>query len=368
MTSTALLSQESLDQLLAHPIFFERNRVFRVYQGGKLFSRFFGDPPEDGNLPEEWVASSTRALNRIPKGEFEGVSLIEGTGIPFSRFLADHADSLLGGLTSFDLLVKLLDSAIRLPVQAHPDKDFSRKAFHSSHGKTEMWLVLETRENACIYYGFKDGITREEFQEAILASETDRSAMPRLLNRLPAHPGDVYLIPAKMVHAIGEGCLILEVQEPTDFTVQPEAWCGDYRLNDHEMYLGLDHELALECFDFTEYTGAKAIDRGRKFPRLWINTPAVRAEALIAYADTPDFAVNRYTISQGAFTLPQAPAIFVATAGTGEVVKGDYRRSLKKGDYFFLPAGALGSQVASHFSLELIECLPPGAVDVLTEA
>ena len=32
------------------PVFFRRNRVFRVYLGGKLFHEFLGDPDEDGNL------------------------------------------------------------------------------------------------------------------------------------------------------------------------------------------------------------------------------------------------------------------------------------------------------------------------------
>ena len=46
------------------PVFFERNRVSRVYTGGKLFHGFFGDAEEDGFRPEEWIASSVRALNR----------------------------------------------------------------------------------------------------------------------------------------------------------------------------------------------------------------------------------------------------------------------------------------------------------------
>ena len=46
-----------------YPIFFEKNRVFRVYKGGKLFADFFGDDSADGNYPEEWVVSSVHALN-----------------------------------------------------------------------------------------------------------------------------------------------------------------------------------------------------------------------------------------------------------------------------------------------------------------
>ncbi len=55
------------------PIFFERNRVGRVYKGGMLFSEFFGDKPEDGFMPEEWIASDVKAINktRVRKKEKE---------------------------------------------------------------------------------------------------------------------------------------------------------------------------------------------------------------------------------------------------------------------------------------------------------
>ena len=62
------------------PIFFEKNRVFRVYTGGKLFADFFGDDSTDGNYPEEWVASSVHALNEGSTDEHEGISQNRGHG------------------------------------------------------------------------------------------------------------------------------------------------------------------------------------------------------------------------------------------------------------------------------------------------
>ena len=208
------------------PVFFERNRVSRVYTGGKLFHGFFGDAEEDGFQPEEWIASSVRALNRDNGDALEGLSVVEGTGILFSDLIAAERERMIGGRDSLGVLVKILDSAIRLPVQAHPDKPFSEMYFHSRYGKAEAWVVLATRENAKIHFGFKERMTKERFLEAIEQSETDKCAMEHLLNEIPAEPGDVYFIPLKAVHAIGRGCLILEVQEPTDFTIQPEAWSG----------------------------------------------------------------------------------------------------------------------------------------------
>ena len=234
------------------PIFFEKNRVFRVYKGGKLFADFFGDDSTDGSYPEEWVASSVRALNEGSTDVHEGISKIKGTELYLNEAVEKYKSEILGEREDIGILTKILDSAIRLPVQAHPDKAFSEKYFSSKYGKEESWIILATRPGAKIYYGFKDGVTLEDFSKAVDASETDKNAFEHLLCTIDVKPGDVIYIPAKMVHAIGYGCVLLEVQEPTDFTIQPERWCGDYRLSDREMYLGLDKDIALSCFDMNK--------------------------------------------------------------------------------------------------------------------
>ena len=155
------------------PIFFERNRVFRVYTGGKLFSGFFGDKSDDGFYPEEWVASGVHALNKGSTDPKEGVSKIKDTDIFFDDLLKEYPEEMLGDAGKLRILVKLLDSAIRLPAQTHPDKPFSRKYFNSEYGKTESWIVLDTRENARIYFGFKEDVTEQEFLDAIEESKTD---------------------------------------------------------------------------------------------------------------------------------------------------------------------------------------------------
>ena len=61
--------KRTLDEIIREPVFFERNRVYRVYRGGKLFHDLFGDEPRDGHYPEEWIASDVRALNERKKGD-----------------------------------------------------------------------------------------------------------------------------------------------------------------------------------------------------------------------------------------------------------------------------------------------------------
>jgi mannose-6-phosphate isomerase len=222
-----------------------------------------------------------------------------------------------------------------------------------------MWIVLATRENACIHFGFRQPVTRNQLLEAIEASERDPNALPGLLNEVPARPGDVYLIPPRIVHAIGAGCLILEVQEPTDFTIQPEAWCGDYRLNEHEKYLGLQRDIALECFDLESLVGERAIRAGRKVPAAFRETGGLRAERLISGEDTPEFTVNRYRLSVGSLRLDGNPGVYVITSGKGSLVSVGGERPIAKGSYFFLPAAAPQTIIRTAEEMEVVECRPP---------
>jgi mannose-6-phosphate isomerase len=349
-----------LKDIARRPIFFERNRVARVYTGGKLFHDFFEDQDEDGFQPEEWVASSVRALNRDSRDPDEGVSRVKGTAITLSELIASQRELVLGPRGDLGILVKVLDSAVRLPVQAHPDKPFSRKHFASDYGKAEAWVVLATRENAKLYIGFKDRMTKERFSEAVAESERDKGAMERILNEIPVRKGEVYFITAKLVHAIGYGCLILEVQEPTDFTIQPEAWCGAYHLDDHERYLGLSPDTALDCFDYSS-CGEAVVERQRMKPAVLADKDGLRSERLIGPGDTDCFAINRHVLTGGTLPGLNAPAVYIVSEGEGALFGPDgYRQPLTKGDYFLLPACASGLYAAeSGARMELVECLPP---------
>lgn len=320
--------------MIKEPIFFERNRVRRVYTGGKLFHGFFGDEAKDGFLPEEWIASSVKALNKEMASEKEGVSKIKDSDVYFDELLAKSPLEMLGSSQKMRILVKILDSAVRLPAQAHPDKAFSRKYFNSEYGKTESWIVLDKRDGARIYFGFKDGVDEATFSAAIDASETDKDAMEKLMKYREPEIGDVFIVPAKAVHAIGAGCLILEVQEPTDFTIQPEHWCDSYKLNEQEMYIGLSKEDALGCFNF-----GKAHDT-KLAPKVVENADGVKVENVVTPGDTDCFIINRITVKDGEYRLnvKDSYAVYIVTDGKGKLVGEGYSKEIKKGDYFFMPA------------------------------
>jgi mannose-6-phosphate isomerase len=340
---------------LQSPLFFERNRVFRVYEGGKLFHDFFGDEAVDGNLPEEWIASKVKALNKEVRFPDEGLSKIRGSDETFASLLNNFPEEMTGG-NGFDILVKILDSAVRLPAQTHPDPAFSRKHFASNHGKTECWVILATRPGAKLFYGFKEGITEAHLRQAVEKGELPGDAFSGILQEVEAKAGDVWLIPARVAHAIGAGCLILEVQEPTDFTIQPERWCDRYRLSDREMYLGLDKEVALGCFDLQQ-AGPSVLARGKKLPQVDRENNGSKKEVLISFSDTPCFAVNRYMVKTSCAL--SSLAVYVVTKGEGELLSAAGKSLLKKGMYFFVPFAAKEVKVFAKSELELIECLPP---------
>lgn len=173
--------------------------------------------------------------------------------------------------------------------------------------------------------------------------------MEELLESFPVKTGDVIYIPAKMVHAIGAGCLLLEVQEPTDFTIQPERWCGDYRLSDNEMYLGLDKKTALECFDMEKTFPAPLT------PVTVSECDGVKYESLIDERMTTSFNVRTVTLSGGEFNLDKGATIYVVTEGNGTITAEGYKKEIKKGDYFFMPVAAK-DKFTVNGNMKLVEC------------
>lgn len=340
-----------------YPVFFRKNRVFRVYLGGKLLDAFAGNKGSDGNFPEEWICSAVQAINPGRTDPLEGISLREEDGVPFDKLISEHKQEYLGEREDLGVLVKFLDSAIRLPMQVHPTRAFSREHFGSPYGKAESWIILDTREGACIYFGFKEKIEKENFEALVTQSEQDKACMTSVVNRIPVKAGDVFFVDAGVIHAIGSGCLILEIQEPTDFTVQPERWCGSYKLSDREMYLGLEPSTALDCFHYALY-GEDVVTAGRKLPRQEYRDEQLCVESLIGKEDTPCFSVKRFSLRGGSVSLTIPASIWVCVDGEGVLFADGYKRSIKKGDYFFLPAAAAGTiDAATKTSLTLVACV-----------
>src|SRR5262245_30028831 len=221
-------------------------RVYRFYEGGALIDRLRGEPEHDGDHPEDWVGSVTRARNPGRDEPDEGLARLEDGQLLRDAVAADP--EYWGEPT---VLVKLLDSAVRLPVHAHPGRAFAREHFGSAFGKTEAWIIVATREaEAEVWLGLRETIDPVVYRGWI--ERQDAGALLDSLNHVAVKPGDVLYVPAGVPHAIGAGALIVELQEPTDFSIVCE-WQG-FPIEPEDAHLGIGWDLAAEALDTSAFT------------------------------------------------------------------------------------------------------------------
>jgi len=261
---------------LVRPLRLDPNPVWRSYLGGKELRRFRGLPPgDDNNFPEDWLGATVRARNGAnSQGKHEGIS----------RVAVDAREQLLPGVLRKNperwwgdhlptrwpvdetgVLIKFLDSKTRLHLQAHPDAAFVSKHFGGTAGKTECWYILSTRsDDAYVYLGFQRAPSRSEW--ARMVRDQDLAGMLACFDRIPVRPGDCLAVPAGTPHAIGEGILMIELQEPTDWVVRCEFEVGGLRLPESARYMGLDLDTCLNVFDYTSTPVSEVLARFRQVP------------------------------------------------------------------------------------------------------
>lgn len=221
----------------------QENRAFRSYIGGSRIDKLRGKTDcISGNYPEDWTASTVRAFNPGREDIVEGYGkTVDGT----------YIKDLIG--EDMPILVKLLDSDERLVIQAHPTREFAKKYMDSPVGKTECWFFIDTDKDAHVYAGFKEGITREKWQK--LFEDGDAEGMLDCLHRFNVSVGDCIFIPGGLPHAIGGGCLMVELQEPSDLMVIPERVTPSGRvLADAKLHCGLGFERMFDVFDYKGYS------------------------------------------------------------------------------------------------------------------
>ncbi len=226
------------------------NRVFRTYHGGRRIEGFCRTPAfPGGTFPEDWTASTVRARN--PGRE----SIVEGYGVLESGKVVRDLFPEGKGLP---ILLKLLDSDERLVIQAHPTREFARKYMDSDVGKAECWYVLSAEEDACVYAGFRPGVTKEAWKEVFHVQDTEK--MLSMLWRLPVKEGDFLFIGGGLPHAIGGGCLLCELQEPSDLMVVTERVTPAGRVLPDEKLCGrLGFDRMFDVFDYRNFGSEKEL-------------------------------------------------------------------------------------------------------------
>ncbi len=343
------------------PLFFAPNRVWRCYLGGALLDELMtGARGEDCFFPENWLGSATAAENaEHATSPDEGLSRLRDGGALLRELLREDGETILGSSRDgLGVLCKFLDSAIRLPIQCHPDREFARKYCRSEYGKTESWLILRTREiggeKPYILLGFKPGIDRDAFRRAVEAQ--DIPAIVGMLHKVEVQPGEVYFIPGRLPHAIGPGVLMTEVQEPTDLVVQPEKRIGELELTALDMWGRLTPEQGLDCFEYRGVAREALLARLRIAPELEWERGGARFYRVIDARHTDCFRVGKLVVPKGAtlvYELDSPWQLGIVIGGKG-TLKAASEQSLACGDSFLVPNPVRKMEITAEEDLTLI--------------
>ncbi len=197
------------------PIFFDPDFKERIWGGEKLATEFGKKIPFQ-HTGESWeVACHANGQSTVRNGKYAGQT--------FQELLNQEGEAILGkpflkGET-FPLLIKFIDAKEKLSVQVHPDDAYAFAHENGELGKSEAWYVLQADPGATLVAGLKSGTTREQFIEKL-----ESQKLEDVLNEVEVQAGDVLDIPAGLIHAIGEGILLAEVQQNSDTTYRVYDW------------------------------------------------------------------------------------------------------------------------------------------------
>lgn len=311
------------------PIQLPPNNAWRSYLGGAELRNFRNNPgTADNHFPEDWLASTVRARNgENQQSADEGVSklTVDGAEMLLPDLIAMNPQWFWGSQTpSVDelgqtgVLIKLLDSSVRLHLQAHPDAKFVAEHFAGNAGKTECWYILSIRDDdAFVYLGFQHAPTQEEW--ARMVRDQDLEGMRACFEKIPVKPGDCLMVPAGIPHAIGEGVFMIELQEPTDWVVRCEFSAGGHVLPHDARFMGLDLDDVLPLFDYKEYALDTVYQELLQAPDVLRSTDSFVEERIIDPKHQSFFRLRRLYGTGPAKWQGAEPMVLITLKGSGHL-------------------------------------------------
>jgi mannose-6-phosphate isomerase len=341
------------------------NRVWRTYHGGHTLDLLEGKlVPRDSHFAEDWIASTTVAVNK-GREEFNGEGYsnvkINGGIYLLKELMEQYPLEILGenhykkyGANS-QFLLKLLDSSMRLHIQAHPTIPFAQKHLNSDSGKTEAYVILGIRKEISypyIYLGFQHPPSKDDFNNSVLKQDSD--SILSCFEKINVKTGDVFIVPGGLPHAIGEGVFMIEIMEPTDFVVRLEFERGGYLLPEESRFMGRGIDFAMEMIDFRQLSVDQVRQQYFCEPVLIYKESNYEEFILIGSRQTSCFSVNRLNI-RGHFTRKSDNFhVGIVTAGVGIIQAGTESVNVKMGDKFLVPYKTKEVSYATAGELEVV--------------
>ena len=235
------------------PIKFNPLLVQTLWGGEKIipFKHLNSDLTQVG---ESWEISGVKGNETVvSEGEFKGKKLNELVDELKGKLVGEANYKRFGN--DFPLLIKFIDARQELSIQVHPTDELAQKR-GKLRGKTEMWYIMDSDENAKLRAGMKEKITPEQYKQMV-----EDDTITEAIAEYKVKEGDCFFLPAGRIHSIGTGCFLAEIQQTSDVTYR----IYDFKRKDKDgNYRELHTEEAAECIDYnvepnyrTEYTPGK---------------------------------------------------------------------------------------------------------------
>jgi mannose-6-phosphate isomerase len=302
------------------PITFRPFLMERVWGGRGLSEKLGRWLPPGALIGESWeLVDRETEQSVVANGAPDGTTLHDLWTRHHREVFGDMVES-----PRFPLLAKILDARETLSVQVHPPASVAAEL--GGEPKSEMWYVLDATADASLFAGFRNGTTRADFERSLADG-----SVGELLHCIPVRAGDAIYIPSGRCHAIGAGCLLIEIQQSSDTTYRAFDW-NRPGLDGRPRALHIDE--SLRSIDFSDHEPALARQSG---------------EEIVA---CDHFRTERWKLGSprdtGGF------GIFVVLDG---VVKCGGARFVR-GDFFIAPAAASALRLEPEGHAEVMRVLP----------
>lgn len=186
--------------------------------GGSKLNDDFSKEIDMFPLAETWECSChPDGISMVASGVDSGKTLSEVLK-EHPEYIGTHPKGNQYG--ELPIMIKLIDARKDLSVQVHPSDEYAMEYEDGQWGKTEMWYVLDAVKDASLVYGFHNDVDADMVRRSIRDGSVEK-----YLQKISIKKDDVFFIEAGMVHAIGAGALIAEIQENSNLT---------YRLYDYD--------------------------------------------------------------------------------------------------------------------------------------
>lgn len=293
---------------MVEPITFQPLYKTRVWGGRVLNTRYQRNLPDNQPYGESWeIVDRADDQSVVTSNKYNGQTLHE----LWTKHQAEVFGENLPASERFPLLIKILDCQDDLSIQVHPPASLA--ASLNGEPKTEMWYLAGAEERANLYIGFKEGVTRQQFEQSI-----HDGTVADYVHRIVPQEGESIFIPSGRLHAIGGGNLIFEIQQNSDTTYRVFDW-NRLGLDGQPRELHIDESLA--SIDFEDFEPA-------------MDTPDGNTLAKCDYFQTDEIQLkNGQTICN-----PEQSGFSILAVAKGQLSSGN--ENYRSGDFLLLPNGA----------------------------